>query len=577
MAIAEAERAVRIGPPGALGEDGDQSGHPHAHVARKPFGDGVHHGFHARGVRGEQGLGQLVRGIGGELLRGSRGVPGQQRIQLRGVGEHAGGVDLLHVPLHGHAFAHGQLCGQVARGLQVDGQLRLQDALVHLAIEVHVEGRGLLPRCSGLLGERAICLRRGNFLRRHDPFHARREAHQVRPHPVQFAEGVARTGVAGVYGIDGLDGVQCRQQVQAPGSRGPRPVVLFQGQLLVQRAQFGDPAQLADPLLVCIADAFLLVGVGDPQLVAGEHGLIDHRQTGAAHADAQGIAHLLHVPHRVAGDVALGVAGEAVDHGEVPLFHAVHVDGQAAAGGVGHVGEGRFRRTVVRTGIDAEEAEVPRMAGPHPVVGIATEVADATGRRTHQSHIAEGLRHDEVPTVAIVERPHHRIVAPTGRGLRHDRGGGLGDPRVAVRLGHGRIDALQHARRHILHPHDEGGREPRVHQFIGPRGRPETVLEVVLLHRAVLGDGAEPAMVVGEDEPLLADHLGRASSAEQHRGVLQAAMIDAVDVLGRYQQPLRAHVALHGLQQGGQPHAFGGEGAGVHNNGGKDHLHRSGK
>ena len=83
-----------------------------------------------------------------------------------------------------------------------------------------------------------------------------------------------------------------------------------------------------------------------------------------------------------------------------------------------------------------------------------------------------------------------------------------------------------------------------------------------MLQRAVGLYRAVAAMVVGEDEALRADHLGRATAAEKGDGILQRSVVDAVDVLCGDLQPFRAHIALNGLEQCGHPHTFmsvGGE------------------
>jgi hypothetical protein len=65
-------------------------------------------------------------------------------------------------------------------------------------------------------------------------------------------------------------------------------------------------------------------------------------------------------------------------------------------------------------------------------------------------------------------------------------------------------------------------------------------------------------MVVGEDQSLCGNHLGRASAAEKHDGILDAPLVEAVDILSADLQTSGAQVALDALQQGGQPHALVG-------------------
>ena len=76
----------------------------------------------------------------------------------------------------------------------------------------------------------------------------------------------------------------------------------------------------------------------------------------------------------------------------------------------GHIVVGRVSGLVIRPGVDPENAEIGIVARPHPVIGVATEFADRTGRGAHQSHIPEGLGDDEVVAVAVIERAHHCLV-----------------------------------------------------------------------------------------------------------------------------------------------------------------------
>ena len=74
----------------------------------------------------------------------------------------------------------------------------------------------------------------------------------------------------------------------------------------------------------------------------------------------------------------------------------------------------------------------------------------------------------------------------------------------------------------------------------------------------MIRDRAEPTMVVGEDEAFLADHFSGATAAEQHGRVLQAPIVQTIDVLRGDHHAFGAHLAFDGLQQCRQPHAFMG-------------------
>ena len=61
----------------------------------------------------------------------------------------------------------------------------------------------------------------------------------------------------------------------------------------------------------------------------------------------------------------------------------------------GYIGFGWFGGFVVRPGIDAKDAEVAGVPGPHPVVGVAAELAYATGWSAHQPHITKRFGDDK--------------------------------------------------------------------------------------------------------------------------------------------------------------------------------------
>jgi hypothetical protein len=127
-------------------------------------------------------------------------------------------------------------------------------------------------------------------------------------------------------------------------------------------------------------------------------------------------------------------------------------------------------------------AEIGIVARPHPVVGIAAELADRTGWGPHQPYIPECLGDDEVVRVAVIEGPDRSPVVCASVASADDRTRPVsnGIPRwVSVILAQTRNDPV----RHILHANDECGGEARIPQFRGPVGGPESILEQIVLQR----------------------------------------------------------------------------------------------
>ena len=99
----------------------------------------------------------------------------------------------------------------------------------------------------------------------------------------------------------------------------------------------------------------------------------------------------------------VGAARVAHDHREVAVLDAVEADLEVALGLVGDVVCAVVGRVVVGVGVDAKEGEVARVAGPHPVVGVATKLADALRGVAHEADVVVIAVDKEVELVGVVE------------------------------------------------------------------------------------------------------------------------------------------------------------------------------
>ena len=72
----------------------------------------------------------------------------------------------------------------------------------------------------------------------------------------------------------------------------------------------------------------------------------------------------------------------------------------------------------------------------------------------------------------------------------------------------------------------------------------------------VLLDLAVAAVMVGEEQAVARDHLTGAAGAEQHHGVLERRLVDAVHILRREAETVRLHVVDALGDQHRQPHPF---------------------
>ena len=254
-----------------------------------------------------------------------------------------------------------------------------------------------------------------------------------------------------------------------------------------------------------------------------EHGLLARLAHGDAHAVVD-VASLGHLPR---GVILIGAAGESHDHGEVVLLHTFRGERQPALGAQGHVVGRVGSGLAVGVGIDAEEREVARVAGPDPVVGVGAELSDRRGGSTHEAHVAIDLLGEHIVDVAAIEGLDLHLNA--GMLLEVGLARLLACQLVEVfrveeshTVGVALLGPIgQDVVGHIVDAVDEGHGQPRVGQLLGARHGPEAIRQVVVLERAVALDGGVSAVVVGQHEAVFRDDFARASSAEAHDYVFQ--------------------------------------------------------
>lgn len=209
---------------------------------------------------------------------------------------------------------------------------------------------------------------------------------------------------------------------------------------------------------------------------------------------------------------------------------------------LGRVGGG----LVVLAGVDAEEREVARVAGPYPVVGVAAELADRRGRCADQAHVVELLVDEQELLVAVVHLFDRGLVALAfGLGPADDFG---------LRL------ARRDATSDLFHADEEAYVELLVGQLFLARHGPEAVGQVVVFDTRMRLYGVVAAVVVGEQQPFGRNQFARAAAVEQHHGVLHRGFVDRVDVFGREAESFGAHVVDALRDEAREPHALVGGG-----------------
>ena len=252
-------------------------------------------------------------------------------------------------------------------------------------------------------------------------------------------------------------------------------------------------------------------------------------------------------------------AGIAEDEGAVALVDALKADLEVLQGAVGSIVLAEVGGFAV-FGVDAEHGEVAGVAGPHPVVGVAAELADIAWRGAHKTHVGKDLIDIHEILVAIIERLDDGLVVSALDSLGGDCRDILGHDLLAVGFGGLVVDPFEDLSGDILHAHEACDGEPRARDFLVASHGPEAIGQVVVLDGTVAHDVAVAAVVVGEEQPFLADEFTGAAATEEEDGVLEGGVVDVVDILSADVHAGLLHGGLVALEEHRNPHTLVGQG-----------------
>ncbi len=221
--------------------------------------------------------------------------------------------------------------------------------------------------------------------------------------------------------------------------------------------------------------------------------------------------------HLVGGAVAEGAPGVAGDPDEVALLHPFGRHLHVVLRAEGDVLLREVGGLAVRTDVGAQEAEVAGVARPHPVVDLATEVADPFARGVGQADVADLHLGDFEEERALVEARY--AAAPSARlltGVDQQAAAALDLPRV-VGVEELHRGAAQDLLRHVA---DAGGDVDIGawcrRQLCGELGREEAVGDEIALGRRVELQRTVDAVVVGDDQALRRDERSGAAAERDH-------------------------------------------------------------
>ena len=165
------------------------------------------------------------------------------------------------------------------------------------------------------------------------------------------------------------------------------------------------------PLLPRIGNVGVLRGIHNASGHISLLSCTDNVESQSAEVNLRGIGVIQCVVHEIAGHILASAARETIYEGKVALFGTLGTDGEVTLGSVGHIIFRIVGRLVILVGIDAEYGEVARVAGPHPVVGVAAELTDPTRHITQLNlwAILLGLQHRHRGQIAIREVKLNRL------------------------------------------------------------------------------------------------------------------------------------------------------------------------
>ena len=222
-------------------------------------------------------------------------------------------------------------------------------------------------------------------------------------------------------GTDGLHtaGVGFRQLIEHGAETGlqagilfvPSTDVLLQLLFLPDNVQFLHRLVHTDTVFPVVAAGGELRGIFDGNSTVRIHPLLPHLLLLATHVNHADIDALDAFIDAIAAQITVGRAGIAHSHAVVARLEAFQADTGIALCLQGDVFLGIFCRTTQRVGIDAEYAEVARLARPHPVVRVAAEFSQCLCGGENQADVVVHRIDGSEETVVAVVRLHQTILA----------------------------------------------------------------------------------------------------------------------------------------------------------------------
>ena len=278
----------------------------------------------------------------------------------------------------------------------------------------------------------------------------------------------------------------------------------------------------------------MLGGIHNADGIALTHRFIEDVKLDTAHLIANIVDGTHGALYAIGREIAVGAAWIAKGHGIGAILIALSADMGILARMVRDVVFAVFGRSVVLVGINAEDAEVAGLAGPHPVVGVTTILAQTLWWGIDKAHIIKALIDGEEVFAALIERVHlalnafSAIIYHIHELRRNGVDDGVAFP-LASTCRHRAKDEVSYINGLDVEEHIKA----LVRQFVGKGVSDEAILEVVMLGGGVVLNGTETTMVVGEHQAIVGHNDTGTEATQLHNGVVERGLLGAVKFFGR--------------------------------------------
>ena len=162
---------------------------------------------------------------------------------------------------------------------------------------------------------------------------------------------------------------------------------LFGRLFFLDYLQFFNGTIHANTILPIIGALIVLGCILYANAIACLHSSLPNSLLHASHINLRLILRQHHLFNTKGREVSLGASRITNGHTEVALCIAIQRNGRYMARMVGAIFGRIVGRLVIGISINTEDAEIARMARPHPIVGVPSELTHRSRRSIYQPHI----------------------------------------------------------------------------------------------------------------------------------------------------------------------------------------------